>query len=165
LAVGSVINRKTRGLARTLVGPDCQSGQPRFCRTAARCSPAVRQHHPSLEPVTGESSIRCFWKRREIRWRLCRRPGRGYLSCLCRLPYPGASKPTGRARPWPAIFGRRIATVPGYNFSESLKRLDIVWSGDSFKVVRDRTFSYTQVPRCPSSVSVRNRTAPRGAIS
>src|ERR1700694_3258277 len=25
------------------------------------------------------------------------------------------------------IFGRRIATVPGYNFSEALKRLDIVW--------------------------------------
>jgi len=26
------------------------------------------------------------------------------------------------------IFGRRIATLPGYNFSEALKRLDIVWT-------------------------------------
>ena len=26
------------------------------------------------------------------------------------------------------IFGRRIATVPGYNFSVALKRLDIVWT-------------------------------------
>jgi cytochrome c len=26
------------------------------------------------------------------------------------------------------IFGRRIATLPGYNFSPALKRLDIVWT-------------------------------------
>ena len=26
------------------------------------------------------------------------------------------------------LFGRRIATLPGYNFSEALKRLDIVWT-------------------------------------
>jgi cytochrome c len=26
------------------------------------------------------------------------------------------------------IFGRRIATLPGYNFSPALKKLDIVWS-------------------------------------
>src|SRR5204863_509236 len=25
------------------------------------------------------------------------------------------------------LFGRRIATAPGYNFSDALKRLDIVW--------------------------------------
>ena len=29
------------------------------------------------------------------------------------------------------IFGRRIASLPGYNFSEALKRLDIVWTPDS----------------------------------
>jgi cytochrome c len=29
------------------------------------------------------------------------------------------------------IFGRRIATVPGYNFSEALKRLDIVWTPET----------------------------------
>jgi len=26
------------------------------------------------------------------------------------------------------IFGRRIATLPGYRFSEALKKLDIVWT-------------------------------------
>jgi cytochrome c len=30
-----------------------------------------------------------------------------------------------------AIFGRRIATLPGYNFSEALKRLDIVWTPET----------------------------------
>jgi cytochrome c len=29
------------------------------------------------------------------------------------------------------IFGRRIATLPGYNFSEALKRLDIVWTPET----------------------------------
>jgi cytochrome c len=29
------------------------------------------------------------------------------------------------------IFGRKIATLPGYNFSPALKRLDIVWSKDT----------------------------------
>src|SRR5258705_6794484 len=30
-----------------------------------------------------------------------------------------------------AIFGRRIATLPGYNFSEGLKRLEIVWTPET----------------------------------
>jgi cytochrome c len=29
------------------------------------------------------------------------------------------------------IFGRRIATLPGYNFSPALKKLDIVWSKET----------------------------------
>ncbi len=29
------------------------------------------------------------------------------------------------------VFGRRIATLPGYNFSPALKRLDIVWSPET----------------------------------
>ena len=29
------------------------------------------------------------------------------------------------------LFGRRIATLPGYNFSEALKRLDIVWTPET----------------------------------
>uniref|UniRef100_UPI00397C5CF1 c-type cytochrome n=1 Tax=Salmonella sp. SAL4443 TaxID=3159898 RepID=UPI00397C5CF1 len=29
------------------------------------------------------------------------------------------------------IFGRRIATLPGYDFSEALKKLDIVWTPET----------------------------------
>jgi cytochrome c len=29
------------------------------------------------------------------------------------------------------IFGRRIATLPGYNFSEALNHLDIVWTPET----------------------------------
>jgi cytochrome c len=42
--------------------------------------------------------------------------------------------PTAGNRAGPSlhgIFGRRIATAPGYNFSEALKQLDIVWTADT----------------------------------
>jgi cytochrome c len=29
------------------------------------------------------------------------------------------------------IFGRRIATLPGYNFSPALRKLDIVWTPET----------------------------------
>ena len=29
------------------------------------------------------------------------------------------------------LFGRRIATLPGYDFSDALKRLDIVWTPET----------------------------------
>ncbi|HUI19059.1 MAG TPA: hypothetical protein VL244_15435, partial [Alphaproteobacteria bacterium] len=29
------------------------------------------------------------------------------------------------------LFGRRIATLPGYNFSEALKHLDILWTPET----------------------------------
>jgi cytochrome c len=29
------------------------------------------------------------------------------------------------------VFGRRIATLPGYNFSDALKKLDIVWTPET----------------------------------
>ena len=29
------------------------------------------------------------------------------------------------------LFGRRIATLPGYNFSPALKKLDIVWTAET----------------------------------
>lgn len=42
--------------------------------------------------------------------------------------------PDGANRAGPTlhnIFGRRIATLPGYNYSEPLKKLDIVWSEET----------------------------------
>ena len=44
------------------------------------------------------------------------------------------SRPTkaiAPARRSPGIFGRRIATLPGYQFSEALKKLDIVWTPET----------------------------------
>ena len=33
------------------------------------------------------------------------------------------------------IFGRKIATLPGYNFSEALKKLDIVWTRETVSML------------------------------
>jgi len=48
------------------------------------------------------------------------------------------------------LFGRRIATAPGYNFSEALKRLEIVWSAETigklFEVGPSRYTPGTKMP-------------------
>jgi cytochrome c len=48
------------------------------------------------------------------------------------------------------LFGRRIATLPGYNFSEALKRLDIVWTPDTVaKLFEDGPAAYTPGTKMP----------------
>jgi cytochrome c len=48
------------------------------------------------------------------------------------------------------VFGRRIATARGYNYSEALKRLDIVWTADTiarlFEVGPSRYTPGTKMP-------------------
>ena len=53
------------------------------------------------------------------------------------------------------VFGRRIATAPGYNYSEALKKLDIVWNAETIaKLFEVGPARYTRpAPRCPSSSS------------
>jgi len=51
---------------------------------------------------------------------------------LCVTCHTLGADQANRAGPTLAgIFGRRIATAPGYNFSEALKRLDIVWTPET----------------------------------
>ena len=48
------------------------------------------------------------------------------------------------------IFGRRIATLPGYNFSPALKKLDIVWSPETVsKLFEVGPASYTPGTKMP----------------
>ncbi len=48
------------------------------------------------------------------------------------------------------VFGRRIATAPGYNFSPALKQLDIVWNADTiaklFEIGPSRYTPGTKMP-------------------
>lgn len=48
------------------------------------------------------------------------------------------------------IFGRRIATAPGYNFSDALKKLDIVWNAETisrlFEIGPSRYTPGTKMP-------------------
>jgi cytochrome c len=48
------------------------------------------------------------------------------------------------------IFGRRIATLPGYNFSEALKKLNIVWTPETIsKLFEVGPMTYTPGTKMP----------------
>jgi cytochrome c len=129
----ALIERKTRKLAHTLVGPglpvwsvaffrdnrtlltggtdrmirrwDASSGEPIG-------SVAVGAPEDPLAAYAGEHGAEVF---------------RACVACHTLSPDEGnKAGPTLHG-----IFGRRIATLPGYNFSPALKKLDIVWTPET----------------------------------
>ena len=91
------------------------------------------------------------WARRKIR-----------LQPLPAIPAPRCFAPASpatrlsaeegpRAGPTLAgIFGRKIATLPGYNFSEALKKLDIVWTPETVsKLFEVGPMAYTPGTKMP----------------
>jgi cytochrome c len=126
----AVIDRKARSLARTLVGPGLPVWSVAFLPdgrtllTGGADNVIRRWNAATGEPVdsvlveTAEDPLAAYVGDRgaEI-FRAC-------VACHT-LGFEQAN----RAGPTLAgIFGRRIATAPGYNFSDALKRLDIVWT-------------------------------------
>jgi cytochrome c len=129
----TVIERAKRRVARTLVGPGLPvwavaflpdhrtlitGGTDRMVRRwdAATGEPigAVAMGAPDdpLAAYAGDPGAEVF---------------RACVACHTLKPDEG-----NRAGPTLAgIFGRRIATLPGYNFSEALTKLDIVWTKDT----------------------------------
>ena len=71
---------------------------------------------------------------------------RACIACHTLTPDEG-----NRAGPTLAgIFGRRIATLPGYNFSAALKRLDIVWTPETVaKLFEVGPMAYTPGTKMP----------------
>jgi cytochrome c len=48
------------------------------------------------------------------------------------------------------IFGRKIATLPGYNFSDALKKLDVVWTPETVsKLFEVGPMEYTPGTKMP----------------
>jgi cytochrome c len=129
----AVINRKTRGLARTLVGPGLPVWSAAFLpdsRTllTGGADNIIRRWNaatgesidPLLLETAGDPLAAYAGDRGADIFRAC-------VAC-----HTLGAEQANRAGPTLAgIFGRRIATVPGYNFSESLKRLDIVWTPET----------------------------------
>lgn len=147
-----VINRKTRDLARTLVGPGLPVWSVAFLpdsRTlltggadniirrwnAATGEPVdpllVEKEGDPLAAYAGDHGAEVF---------------RACIACHTLRP-----DQANRAGPTLAgIFGRRIATLPGYNFSEALKRLDIVWTPETVsKLFEIGPASYTPGTKMP----------------
>jgi cytochrome c len=129
----AVIDRKTRSLARTLVGPGLPVWSVAFLpdsRTllTGGSDNIVRRWDaatgdtidPLLVETAGDPLAAYAGDHGAEVFRAC-------VACHTLSP-----EQANKAGPTLAgIFGRRIATLPGYNFSEALKRLDIVWTPET----------------------------------
>jgi cytochrome c len=129
----AIIDRKTRSLARTLVGPGLPVWSVAFLPdsrtllTGGADNIIRRWNAVSGEPIdpilletAGDPLAPYAGDRGAEVFRAC-------VAC-----HTLGADQANRAGPTLAgIFGRRIATLAGYNFSESLKRLDIVWTPET----------------------------------
>jgi cytochrome c len=129
----AVIDRKMRALARTLVGPGLPVWSVAFLpdsRTllTGGADNMIRRWNavtgepvdPLLLEVAGDPLAAYAGDLGAEVFRAC-------VAC-----HTIGADQANRAGPTLAgIFGRRIATLPGYNFSEGLKRLDIVWTPET----------------------------------
>jgi cytochrome c len=129
----AVIDRKARTLARTLVGPGLPVWSVAFMPdsrtllTGGADSIIRRWNAATGEPIdpllveaAGDPLAAYAGDRGAEIYRAC-------IAC-----HTLGAEQANRAGPTLAgVFGRRIATAPGYNFSEALKHLDIVWTPET----------------------------------
>jgi cytochrome c len=129
----AIIGRKDRKLARTLVGPGLPVWSVAFFpdsrtiltggtdRMVRRWNAATGEHVGSVALSDVDDPLARYAGERGAEvFRAC-------VACHTLSPDEG-----NRAGPTLAgIFGRRIATLPGYRFSDALKKLNIVWTPET----------------------------------
>jgi cytochrome c len=148
----AVIERGARTLARTLVGPGLPVWSVAFLpdnrtmltggadRMVRRWDAVTGDHVGAVAMGAPEDPLAAF----------AGDPGaevfRACVACHTLSPDEG-----NRAGPTLAgIFGRRIATLPGYNFSDALKQLDIVWTPETVaKLFELGPMAYTPGTKMP----------------
>ncbi|WP_291846719.1 c-type cytochrome [Bradyrhizobium sp.] len=129
----AVIDRATRSLARTLVGPGLPVWSVAFLPdsrtllTGGADNIVRRWNAATGEPIdrllletTGDPLAAYAGDRGAEVFRAC-------VACHTL----GAEQASKAGPTLAGIFSRRIATAPGYNFSDALKRLDIVWTPET----------------------------------
>ncbi|MGB8397875.1 c-type cytochrome, partial [Bradyrhizobium sp.] len=151
----AVIDRKTRTLARTLVGPGLPVWSVAFLpdgRTllTGGADNIIRRWNvvtgepvdPLLLETAGDPLAAYAGDRGAEVFRAC-------VAC-----HTLGAEQANRAGPTLAnLFGRRIATAPGYNFSEALKRLDIVWTPETVaRLFEIGPSAYTPGTKMPEQV-------------
>jgi len=148
----AVIERGARTLARTLVGPGLPVWSVAFLpdnrtmltggtdRMVRRWDAVTGDHIGAVAMGAPEDPLAAY----------AGDPGaeifRACVACHTLSPDEG-----NRAGPTLAgIFGRRIATLPGYNFSDALKKLDIVWTPETVaKLFEVGPMAYTPGTKMP----------------
>jgi cytochrome c len=129
----AIVERAERKVARTLVGPGLPVWSVAFApdsrtlltggtdRLVRRWNAATGDHIGSVAMSVGEDPLAAFAGDRGAEvYRAC-------VACHTLTPDEG-----NRAGPTlHGIFGRRIASLPGYKFSEALRGMDIVWTPET----------------------------------
>lgn len=129
----ALIERRTRAIRATLIGPGLPVWSLAFLpdgrellsggadRLVRRWNAVTGEHVGTVVPRAGEDTLAAFKGERGAQvFRAC-------AACHTLTPADG-----NRAGPTlHGIFGRRIATAPGYVFSPALKGMDIVWSKET----------------------------------
>lgn len=129
----AVVDRKARSVVRTLVGPGLPVWSVAFMPdgrtllTGGADNIIRRWNAATGEPVdtvlvetAGDPLAAYAGDRGADIFRAC-------IACHTL----GADQANRAGPTLSGIFGRRIATAPGYNFSDALKRLDIVWTPET----------------------------------
>jgi cytochrome c len=148
----AIIERRARKLARTLVGPGLPVWSATFLsdnrtlltggtdRLIRRWDATTGDHIGSVAVSGIDDPLAAFKGERGAEvFRAC-------VACHTLGRDQG-----NRAGPTLAgIFGRRIATLPGYNFSPALKKLDIVWTPETVsKLFELGPMTYTPGTKMP----------------
>jgi len=129
----AIIDRRTRTVVRTLVGPGLPVWSATFFpdnrtlltggtdRMIRRWDAVTGDHIGQVAMAGAEDPLAAYGDDRGAQvFRAC-------VACHTLTPDEG-----NRAGPTlQGVFGRRIATLPGYNFSPALKKLDIVWTPET----------------------------------
>jgi cytochrome c len=129
----AVVDRKTRDLARTLVGPGLPVWSVAFMpdsRTllTGGADNIIRR----WDAVTGDPVDPILLESAGDPLAAYAGDHGAEVFRACVACHTLGAEQANRAGPTLAgIFGRRIATLPGYHFSEALKRLDIVWTPET----------------------------------
>jgi cytochrome c len=148
----AVIERATRTIARTLVGPGMPVWSAAFFpdsrtlltggadRMIRRWNAITGDHIGQVAMGDAGDPLAAYGDERGAQvFRAC-------VACHTLAPDDG-----NRAGPTLAgIFGRRIAALPGYNFSPALKKLDIVWTPETVsKLFEVGPMAYTPGTKMP----------------
>jgi cytochrome c len=129
----AIVERKSRNVARTLVGPGLPVWSVAFFpdnktlltggadRLVRRWDASTGEHIGAVPLAGNDDPLAAYAGDHGADiFRAC-------VACHTLSPDEG-----NRAGPTLAgIFGRKIATLPGYNFSDALKKLDIVWTPET----------------------------------
>ena len=129
----AIIDRQTRTVARTLVGPGLPVWSLAFAPDHRTLVTGGTDRMVRLwDATTGDhmGSVAMGGPEDPLAAYAGDRGAEVYRACVaCHTLGPDEGNRAGPTLH--GIFGRRIASLPGYNFSEPLRRLDIVWTPET----------------------------------